>query len=172
MNLLRTKLEMIQALAQVQGSRVRIIDRNGKALSRWFPREVLESQPIAELEQQLRWQEATRKQAQRMASRNASTLTSWKARTKSLEVSFRLRRRSRDFDPKPRARQLFECYRTSNWDAAAKRMWHQAHNRFRRHASTGWARWSCTVANNHNKKKGGRYGKTCNGHGSNDHEAR
>ena len=53
----------------------------------------------------------------------------------------------------------FESYPTTSWDDAAKRMWHQGHNRYRRHSRSGWVRWAHTVANNHNKRKGGCYAK-------------
>lgn len=105
-----------------------------------------------------RWRSAT----QRLLSRWSGDFkrhqqTPWERRCQSLVASFRFRQRSPE--SKPRTRQIFEKYSTANWPDAIKRLWQQGHNHFRRHCRDGWVRWSHTVSNNHNKRKGGRYGR-------------
>ena len=78
----------------------------------------------------------------------------WLRRAESLAHSFNLRGRDHC---RPRARQKFERYPTTDWRMAVKRLWQQGHNSFRHHSRTGWHRWAVTVANNHNKRNGGRY---------------
>lgn len=81
----------------------------------------------------------------------------WQRRCESLAASFRLRQLS--LNSVATGKRHFECYSTSNWSDATKRMWRQSNNRFRRHSRNGWTRWSHTVSNNHNKRKGGPYGR-------------
>ncbi|KAA5541497.1 hypothetical protein FYK55_18235 [Roseiconus nitratireducens] len=85
------------------------------------------------------------------------TVDPWTRRAGSLAQSLRIRKRFAR--PVPSSRRRFEAYTTATWPEAAKRLWQQGNNRRRRHERTGWVRWAHTVANNHNKRKGGCYAK-------------
>lgn len=82
------------------------------------------------------------------------TRTPWEMKVQSLAQSFRYR--ALDLQ-RPRSRRRFEKYPTTNWPAAIQRLWWQGHNHNRYHSRGPWQRWVNTVANNHNKRKGGRY---------------
>lgn len=105
-----------------------------------------------------RWQTAIVRLSWRLQGRARSrSLEPWGRRCASLSASFRLRRLSHNNKDPPKKQS--KKYRTSTWEAAATRLREQGHNRFRRYNRSGWSRWSHTVSNNQNKRKGGPYGR-------------
>ena len=101
------------------------------------------------------WRESVRRMKYSLSTSNECLKTPWQKKTESLAQSLRIRARLPR--AKARSRRRFERYSTRTWSDACKRLWTQGNNRFRRHSRNGWARWTHTVSNNHNRKKGGRY---------------
>lgn len=156
----------LQVHAVIKENRVQIVDRQGQRIGR--SRSLIELVgPLDEVVgKRLRWEQATQRMVWRLASRATTRAkTPWQVRTDSLAASFRLRGRMRSTEADPTGRRHHEAYLTITWKDAVGRMWAQANNRFRRHARTGWAKWACTVSNNHNKRKDRRYEKasSCDG---------
>lgn len=152
------------------GNGVILVDRHGEQICRRKRLVDLQGNVPAAVLKAWQWRFAAQGMKNRLSSRCSSRdLTPWERRTQSLAASFRLRRR---FPlTKARSRQRFQRYSTHTWDDACSRLWQQGHNRFRRHARTGWERWAHTVSNNHNKRKGGRYARQSYCDSQDDHGA-
>lgn len=146
----------------VDGDSLVIVSGSGRRLSRNIRLTELNSCPDAILFRYPHWQRAAnrmRNRAEAAVQRHAGG--DWTQKAHTLAASVRLRRRD---DRRVRARRRFESYRTQTWDEAANRMWMQAHNRFRHYHRSDWHRWAITVANNHNKRQGGRYATSTYSH--------
>lgn len=139
-----------------QGEFVTLLDRKGRQIGCRRRLTELEGllDPSAIPLWQWRW--AVQRMRLRLSRRNERRCrTPWEKRTDSLAKSIGLRRRDRPYQPQ--GRQRFQSYPTHSWPEACRRLWTQGNNRFRRHSRDGWTRWTHTVSNNHNKRKGGRY---------------
>lgn len=151
---------LITVLGVNDGKKVTLLDRRGRALCRDVSVTKLEGPIDYRLAQKRIWERVANWMRVNLYQRTKQRPENpWQARANNLATSFTLR--SYDLS-RPGARRHFETYPTTTWKAASKRMWEQGHNRYRRHTRSGWARWSSTVSNNHNKRKGGRYAKTQN----------
>jgi hypothetical protein len=133
-----------------------LIDRLGRKISRSLDPAQIEGQLQRDTLVRLQWAASVRRMQAKLKTRlSRRQLDVWMQKASSLAASFRLRRRF--CRPKPVSRQRFERYLTDTWSDACTRLVMQGINRNRRHSRSGWVRWSHTVANNHNKKRGGRY---------------
>lgn len=151
------RIQRVSVNAICQGDFVILIDCHGQRLSSRKRRSDIECELGASIAGQWAWRLAVRRMKDRFTGRcTLRQKTPWQAKADNLASSFRIRARFFHSN-KARSRQRFERYSTSTWEAASKRLWEQGHNRFRRHRRGGWVRWAHTVANNHNKKQGGRY---------------
>lgn len=147
----------------VLGDRVVIVSVWGKRLSRPIPLAELSACPSTSLVQNPTWAQAIRRALGRcLECVERDGTDAWTKKALSLASSVRQRS---SVERRPRTRRRFETYPTATWDRAIPRLWMQAHNRHRHHCADGWSRWSITVANNHNKREGGRYATSCYGHG-------
>jgi hypothetical protein len=170
---MKSKIEItqVQVHARINGNRLRFIDLNGKAISRWLNKSDVSGVLNETVEESPNWEQSVKRMVWRFESRTALRKGSpWQAKASTLAASFRIRGQMLDWRREPTGRRHFEQYGTKTWEAATKRLWTQGHNRFRRYARTGWARWAATVSNNHNKKKGGKYARKYNSHSQKDHE--
>lgn len=158
----KAELTTIEVAALVQGDRVLLLDRSGKRIGC----SVLADR-IGRLDDnvaaKLLWQKA----AERMLAAYweesfRRNLSGWGKKAASLAASCRLRLLDQQ-RPRNRTSVVQTTYATTTWQKAAQRMWHQANNRFRLHARSGWRRWASSVANNSNKRKGGRYAQSNHG---------
>lgn len=138
------------------GDRCVLLDRHGNRLSRPLRLSEIEGPPNPESLLAICWRSAVQRLKARLQKRcEVRQRDPWGKKTASLAASLRLR--ARFPAAKPVTRLRFECYSTKTWDDACPRLWEQANNRYRLHCRDGWVRWSHTVSNNHNKRKGGRY---------------
>ncbi len=145
-----------------------LIDRRGRRLSRAFRLSDVEGYVDPVVLDEWHWKSACSRIRFRLLSRSHSRKESpWKKRVSNLAASHRMRRRLPR--TKPISRQRFERYSTKNWNDACRRLWQQGDNRARRHSRGGWVRWAHTVSNNHNKRKGGRYGQDSYRNNNDDH---
>ena len=137
---------------------VQLVDRNGIVLTEPIERSRLGRLPRQEDPRTTRWSRVFKKQLTRMRSRwrAAQQCDPWEIKYKSLAASHRYRGMEIN---RPKSRRRFEVYNTRSWESAFRRLWQQGNNRFRHVSRTEWDRWYVTVANNHNKRKGGRYAK-------------
>lgn len=140
-----------------------LVDKHGHKL-RSVRADQLAYEPIAGLVEKWSWELQAKRMAFALARQihEARNLSSWQRKTDSLAKSFCLR--SYDLT-RPTGWCHFESYPTHTWPDACHRMREQCFNRVRLNQRTGWQRWAATVSNNHNKRKGGRYAKTCNRNG-------
>ncbi len=140
------------------GERVQLIDCQGQTLTGMIDRKRL-GRLSKRSPAESAWLQAVRRQIGRLNTRFKSNANEcpWFRKCKSLAASFRLR--GLDLG-RPKSRRRFDCYLTKTWEDASVRLWRQGNNRHRRIQRTGWDRWATTVANNHNKRKGGRYAKS------------
>ncbi len=162
------QIRRVTVNAIVLGSKVVLVDRHGSQLCRQRQLADLVGRLPASVRRAWQWRVATTRMKSRLATRCGNRdLTPWERRLQSLAASFRLRGRFPLFAT--RGRKRFECYSTHTWDDASRRLWQQGHNRIRRHSRAGWVRWAHTVANNHNKRKGGRYASQSYCHRQDDH---
>lgn len=147
----------VKLLAVATDNGVTLLDRQGRAIGPTIKRPRLEGPIDWRCAQHCLWRVA----AQRMAATISRHIASrravpWLRRADSLAKSFKLRGQDRC---RPRARQKFERFPTTEWQSASKRMWQQGHSAQRYHGRSGWIRWASTVSNNHNKRKGGKYAR-------------
>lgn len=147
----------ILVTAVIEGQRATFIDRSGQPLCRSIELSRLgrlaDDEPVRE---RLAWRHAVDRMKTCVCARayQYRNRSSWRTKADSLARSFN--RRSRDHI-RPRGRCRFEKYATTSWTLAIQRLWQQGNNRFRYVSRSGWHRWAYTIANNHNKKMGGRY---------------
>jgi hypothetical protein len=155
-----TKTVHLVVAARVTGSQVQIVDRHGRPLTDMIERSLLGKLFRDDNPYETKWRKTLVTQLCRIKPRkNAASVSQceWLVKCKTLSASFR--QRSQDIH-RPKSRQRHEKYKTTTWEEAAKRLWEQGHNRMRNVTRSGWHRWSITVANNHNKRAGGRYART------------
>lgn len=154
-----TRVVALIVAATKVGDQVQLIDRQGRALTGMIDRKLLGKLVREEDASKLLWQRMVRKHLGRIKPRFApsSPRGQWVRKCNSLAASFL--RRSGDMQ-RPKSRQRHEEYSTKTWKSAAHRLWHQGNNRKRHVTRSGWHRWSITVANNHNKRTGGRYARS------------
>ncbi len=145
------------------GNAIVLVDRHGRRLSSEKPLSEIEGTLSSASLQQWKWRMAVQRMMSRILARTGKREQSaWEKRTSSLAASLRLRRR---FKPtKANKRQRFERFKTRTWRDACIRLWQQGDSRARRYSRNGWTKWAHTVSNNHNRRKGGKYGPTytCN----------
>lgn len=163
---LHLTLQSLNLKVLVRGNRFLLIDARGNRLSKWLRFEEIATEPDDGVLLQWRWKFAIyRLQHQINGKRTRASQDPWQTKIATLKASFRFR----SFDlHRPRTRGTFDRYPTSTWEAAIHRLWQQGHNHHRYHSRSGWTRWSSTVANNHNKRKGGRYAASRYGHCQSD----
>lgn len=156
MNRKPLRVRTVSVNAIEHGNRIILVDRHGRSLGGRKYLADIEGALNSKSIQSWQWKIATQRMKGRLSSRcDNQDQTPWQRRTKSLATSWRLRRTFAT--PRARRRQRFQAYSTQSWEEALRRLWGQGHNRMRRHSRDGWVRWSHTVSNNHNKRKGGRY---------------
>lgn len=163
MNLAETVTQQttVKVNALLRGDQIRLINRRGDPISKWLSTDTTVGNLFRGVNEFLKWKTALTRVASNLNGRaRARSQTPWQRKVDVLAKSFHLRGMSLPSDSKPTQRQLHEPYSTFCWKSAVKRLWTQANNRYRRHARSGWDRWSTTVANNHNKRKGGRYSRS------------
>lgn len=149
-------LKQITVYAIEIGGLLVLVDRNGERISRAIQRNEIIGGRSEEILAKWQWAAVVKTMAaSSQRCHQSHTNCPWARKADSLASSCRNRRRFRS--PPLRGRQRFESYSTSTWRDACKRLSMQGANRVRRHRWNGWVRWSHTVANNHNKKRGGRY---------------
>lgn len=149
-------LKQITVHAIEIGGMLVLVDRHGERISRAIEWKEIIGGRSEKILAKWQWNAVAKRMAASSQRHHQShTNCPWARKADSLASSFRIRRRFRS--PPVRRRQRFESYTTSSWSDACKRLSMQGTNRSRRHRWNGWVRWSHTVANNHNKKKGGRY---------------
>jgi hypothetical protein len=155
------KLVELRVVAISIGTSLTVLDRRGRRICN-LKRDRLCRRADTRILHEWRWRSAAKTQISRLLSRCKSRACDpWTVKAQNLAASVRLR----SFDlRRPRTRQRFEAYQTEDWDRAARRLWQQANNRRRVRERSGWARWSHTVSNNFNKRKGGRYAKAQDRH--------
>lgn len=164
------RFESVSLTAVIQGERVTLVDRGGRVLGR---SDRLDRLSLLDDRNRLltewAWRDAIDRIKTWISTRARSQKQScnpWQKKVQSLESSFR--RRSTEH-ARPRGRCRFEKYSTQTWEDAVVRLWQQGRNHYRYFSRSGWHGWAYTVANNHNKKMGGRYAKARNRDGQADH---
>ena len=157
-------IRMMMVPAIVSDETLVIVSESGKRLSRVIRFDEIAECPDPVVFAYPEWIKAALRMRQRW-EQSAQRLRAddWTRKTHTWAAS--LRRRKRD-DRRVKSRRRGEGYPTTTWEQATHRLWAQAHNRFRHHERTDWQRWSITVANNHNKREGGRYASSGYGHGN------
>lgn len=155
---------MVTVPALVDGDTLVIVSESGKHLSRLIRFDEVRECPDPVMFTHPEWLKAVARMRQRLENATQRLFADeWTRKAHTWAAS--LRRRRRD-ERRVKSRRRGEGYRSATWDQAARRLWTQAHNRFRHHQRTDWQRWSITVANNHNKREGGRYASSGYGDGN------
>lgn len=151
----QVRLTRVSVPALVFGDRLVLVDATGNRLSKWIDADRVAVDPDPEIVSQWEWNRAlTRLKAQLAGHLERQARNPWQVKCATLAKSFSLR--ARDLH-RPRGRCRFERYSTTTWGDAAHRLSQQAQNRARYGRRPPWVRWAQCVANNHNKRKGGRY---------------
>lgn len=160
-------IQEVTVLAVVTGRGFTLLDRQGHMIGATLRATCLNGPIEPRMAEPHLWRLATARMAATSKRYNASRReNAWLRRADSLAKSFQIRGRDRSC---PHSRQRFERYSTSDWPQAVSRMYMQGINAARYHSRSGWQRWANTVANNHNKRKGGRYAAASYGDRENDH---
>ena len=155
-----TRTVNLVVAATISGNQVQLVDRFGRVLTDKIDRTLLGRLVKDDNTSESKWLRKLRKQLHRIRPRTnpaSSYRRGWLTKCNSLSASFR--RRSFDIQ-RPTTRQRHENYLTHTWESAVSRLWQQGNNRKRHVTRSGWHRWSVTVANNHNKRIGGRYARS------------
>ncbi len=155
---LASEVRLLTIPALIRGDIAILLDNKGNAIRHGVSLSRITGSLDPAVEDRWRWKVAASRLGGKCFRQMLSKRESdpWVRKADSLEKSFYLR----SFDQvNPTGKCRFEKYRTHTWEEAATRLWHQGNNRARRHSRSGWIRWAHTVSSNHNKRKGGRYGK-------------
>jgi hypothetical protein len=151
------KLVTINVTAIEWNGRVRLLDHKGRSLTQLIQRPELNDPLAQEVLTYWHWRMTCQRLSARLIARHRRrTLDAWGRKFQTWATSLRLR--GHDVG-RTRTRRKFERYKTTTWPEAIDRLWHQGNNHRRYHSRSGWTRWSQNVANNHNKRKGGRYAR-------------
>lgn len=150
---LRFDIQTLIVAAVVQDGAAQLVDRQGRLIGGRVQVDRLGPMDAAAIEA-WSWRLAARAMAGKLAARTANRLMEpWQQRAESLVASFRLR----GLDLARRGGWChFARYSTTTWEAAAKRLVQQIHNKMRVRSRSGWERWAYTVSNNQ-KKRADRY---------------
>ncbi len=161
------EVQVVQVAVMVHGDTVQLLDLDGRTITKRIRSERIATELSEEFGIRLQWVSTAARIIGTMdARKHRKNSTPWQRKARSLCVSAVLR--AKDIT-RVRSRSFFSGkYPTSTWEAAATRMAEQGLSAARYHSRTGWARWSQSVANNSNKRKGGRYAHAKTNHGQAD----
>lgn len=150
-------IQRVSVPAIIYANHLIVVDQRGRKLSQAIPfQQVIDDPDPCVLRRWLWWATVQRLQNTWKRQMERSQMNPWQKKAEILATSFRLR----GYDVvRPHGRQRFEKYATTSWPEAACRLGHQISNRCRWRRRTGWERYAHSAANNHNKRKGGRYAR-------------
>ena len=149
------KIEMIQVAAVIDGTRIRLIDKNGKPVPRCIKAELL-GMPDQLTIEKMKWYKVIETQINHFSYGQEMKCDPWLNRAEAMRNSLRLR--IKDLALKGKRRQCDE-WKTKSWKEAALRMNEQAYRHFKTYLGCPWKRWAANVSKNHQRRVETRYGK-------------
>jgi hypothetical protein len=155
------KVKRVRVTVAVRGGKVALLGADGRLLCNWVKPTGLYRGDIADAGRLRRWRtwivtktHTCKTQIGRSVNESADP---WRRKIKAWVTGSRLRGLDM-VRPRGTTRGVRNRPRDS-WDDAVTTMWHQVHNRLRRHSRSGWDKWCASVSNNSNKRRGARYGQ-------------